>query len=52
MRVVYDSLSDDYNFQKSVQIDYELSEEMKNTDHWYEAGIGWSNRVVSSNVTN
>ena len=25
---------------------------MKNTDHWFEAGIGWGNRVVSNNKLN
>ena len=52
MKVVYDEMTADFDHKTSVQIDYELSEEMKQKDHWFEAGIGWSNRIVSRNVTN
>ena len=49
-KVVYDLMRSDVNYECSITMDYEISQEMKQNDHSFEVGIGWANRIVSSNV--
>ena len=55
MQVIYDLYSSEVfgndRHVNTVEIDYRLSAKKAKENHFFEAGIGWSNRVVSSNET-
>ena len=55
MQVIYDLYSSDVygnsRHVSTVEIEYKLSEKKSKENIFFEAGIGWSNRVVSSNAT-
>ena len=55
MQVIYNLYSSDVygndRHNSTVEIDYKLSPKKAAENRYFEVGIGWSNRVVSSNET-